>query len=65
MKNVFLRAIVAAICVAALGVSMTSCGIFFDDEDNFIGLDKILGNDDSYSSSGFGNSGFSDGFGME
>lgn len=68
MKNVFLRAIVAAVCIAALGVSMTSCGIFLDDEDNFVGLENVLDfmyGEDNAGAGGFENGGFSDGFGME
>ena len=42
MKTRFLKLGVAAVCTAVIAVSLTSCGIFFDEENNFVGLNNIL-----------------------
>ena len=42
MKERLLKLCAVAMCILLMAVSMTSCGIFFDDENNFVGLSNIL-----------------------
>ena len=42
MKARLLKMGAVAICIVFMAVSMTSCGIFFDDENNFVGLNNIF-----------------------
>ena len=42
MKERLLKLCAVAMCILLMAVSMTSCGIFFDDENNFVGLGNIL-----------------------
>ena len=42
MKRYFLKLLAAALCLVVLCSSLSSCGLFFDEGYNFVGLDKIL-----------------------
>ena len=42
MKKRIIKLSVIALCVAILGSAMTSCRIFFDEENNFVGLNNII-----------------------
>ena len=42
MKRKLVKLSVIAICLAMLGSFMTSCGVFFDEENNFVGLHNII-----------------------
>ena len=42
MKERVFKLCAVAMCILLMAVSMTSCGIFFDDENNFVGLSNIL-----------------------
>ena len=65
MKGIIVKLIGAAICLVMLCASMTSCGIFFDEENNFVGFNNIIEfifeEENVYGGNG-GGSGFDDGF---
>lgn len=42
MKRRLVKLSAIALCLAMLGSFMTSCGIFFDEENNFVGLNNII-----------------------
>lgn len=42
MKRIAVKICAISVCLAVLCTAMTSCGIFFDDENNFVGLHNII-----------------------
>lgn len=42
MKNNYLKLLTAVLCLVMICSSLSSCGVFFDEENNFVGFDKII-----------------------
>ena len=42
MKKRFIKLFAVGLSIAVLGGLMTSCGVFFDEENNFVGLNNVI-----------------------